>query len=98
MEGDGSTASLAVTLNATLAPPDPVASAVIGPGTDTLGGVESTRVTVTLNDAVAVFPAASVAKQLTGLAFPFAGKSEPDAGAQVTGTGPSTLSVAVGCR
>src|SRR5262245_60667488 len=55
------------------------------------GGVVS--LTVTWNVAVAVFPAASLAVQLT-VVVP-SGNSEPDAGVQLTATGPSTLSVAV---
>ena len=61
-------------------------------GTVITGGVVS--LTVTLNDALAVFPAPSVAEQLT-LVVP-AAKMEPDAGEQLTGTLPYTMSVALG--
>jgi len=60
------------------------------------GGLVSTSVTVTVKDAEAELPAASVAEQLTVVEFPFAGNVEPDSGVHVTGTGPSTSSVAVG--
>jgi hypothetical protein len=40
--GAGSSESVAVTENWTLAPPGPVASTVLDPGTDTVGGVVST--------------------------------------------------------
>jgi hypothetical protein len=60
------------------------------------GAVTSTSVTVTVNVASAVFPCASVAVQSTVVGDGLIGKLEPDAGAQVTGSVPSTLSVAVG--
>src|SRR2546421_12198564 len=56
------------------------------------GGVVS--LTVTLNDAVALLPAPSVAVQMT-VVVPN-GKVEPGGGEQLTGSVPSTLSVAVG--
>jgi hypothetical protein len=56
------------------------------------GGVVS--LTVTLNDALELLLAASVAVQST-VVGPYE-KVEPEAGKQVTGTVPSTLSVAVG--
>ena len=62
--GEPSSVSVADALNVTAAPLLEVASAVIGPGTVRLGGVESS--TVTLNDLVAeVFPAESIAVQET---------------------------------
>jgi hypothetical protein len=90
--GAGSTASLALAEYETLAPPGPVASAVIGPGTTSAGGVVSTTVTVTMNVAVPVLPAPSVAEQVT-VVGPGA-KFEPEAGLQVTGGDPATRSVA----
>jgi hypothetical protein len=46
MVGDESTASLAVTVKLTGAPLAPVAAAVIGPGTETVGAVVSRTLTV----------------------------------------------------
>jgi hypothetical protein len=57
--------------------------------------VLSTIVTVTVNEAVAVF-VPSLAEQVTVVGLPFAGKLEPELGVQLTGTEPATLSVAVG--
>ena len=60
-----------------------------GPGTDTVGGVTSR--TVTVNEAVPVLPAASVAVQVT-VVVPM-GNVDPDGGAQVTaGLGLAALS------
>lgn len=56
--------------------------------------VEAEPVTVTLKEALAVLPAASVAVRVT-LVVPIR-KVVPEAGAQVRGSGPSTPSVAVG--
>ena len=65
----------------------------MGEGTPLMtGAVVST--TVTLNDAVAVLPCASLALQFT-VVVPI-GNVEPDAGVQLTGVGPSTASVALG--
>jgi hypothetical protein len=50
---------------------------------------------VTVKDAEAELPCASVALHVTVVGFPFAGKLVPDAGLQLTGTEPSRLSVAV---
>ena len=62
--GEPSRASLADAPKVTTAPLPEVASAVIGPGTVRVGGVESR--TVTLKDLVAeVFPAESIAVQET---------------------------------
>ena len=61
-------------------------------GTVSDGGVRSA--TVTENDAVAVFEWASVAWHVT-VVVP-SGNVVPDAGAQVTSSGPSTASFAVG--
>jgi len=58
---------------------------------DTVGTVVSCTFTVKL--PVAVLPAASVAEQLTVVVV--IPNVEPEAGVHVTGTGPSTLSVAV---
>jgi hypothetical protein len=45
-----------VTLKDTAAPPRPVASAVMVPGTKIVGAVESTTLTVTVKVAVPVLP------------------------------------------
>src|SRR5262245_24112836 len=64
-------------------------------GTVITGGVLSTRVIVTLNVVgAAALPWASVALHVT-VVCP-TGKFEPEAGAHVTATEPSTRSVAVG--
>src|SRR5205823_6660576 len=60
---DPSTTSVAVASNEVLAPLGPVASTVLSAGTDSAGGVVST--TVTLNEAVPVLLAASVAEHVT---------------------------------
>jgi hypothetical protein len=60
-------------------------------GQVTVGGCVS--LTVTLNEQFAVFPATSVAVQLTGV-VPFA-KVVPDGGMQTTVTVPGQVSVAV---
>ena len=74
------------------APPvAPVASIVALAGTVTTGGVVSA--TVTVNDAVLMFPRASLAVQLT-VVVP-SGNVAPLAGVQVTATVPSTASLAV---
>jgi hypothetical protein len=85
--------SLAVTVNATLAPPGPVASAVIGPGTETVGAVASTSVTVTVKVAVPVFPAPSGAEVQVTVVEP-TGKLEPEARSQVAESEPEIVSVA----
>ena len=90
--GDGSTTSDAVTVNVTLAPLGPVAAAVIGPGTFTVGGVVSTRFTVTVNAAEPVFPLLSVAEQVTGVVPTV--KFEPEDGEQLGVIEPETASVA----
>jgi hypothetical protein len=51
---------------------------------------------VTVNEFVAELPCASEALQVTVVGLPFAGNFVPEAGSQLTGTGPSMLSVAVG--
>ena len=61
--------------------------------TGAAGGVASVNTTVTVNDAVPVLPAASVAEQLT-VVVP-SGNVEPEAGVQTAATEPSMLSVAV---
>ena len=73
-------------------PAGPVASAVMSAGTVITGAVVSC--TVTWNDECDLFPAPSVAVQLT-VVGPL-GKVAPDGGVQLTGTLPSTRSVAVG--
>jgi hypothetical protein len=85
-----STTSDAETVKVTTAPLGPVASTVMSPGTVTTGGVFCW--TVTAKNPVAVFPALSVAEQVT-LVVP-SGNAEPEAGVQVTGTEPSTRSEA----
>jgi hypothetical protein len=62
-------------------------------GTVITGGVVSTRFTVTLKLALPVFPWESVAVQVT-FVVP-TGKLLPDDGPQLTGTGPSRLSLAL---
>src|ERR687887_64322 len=62
-------------------------------GTVITGAVWSTRFTVTLKSALPVFWCESVAVQVT-FVVP-RGKVLPEAGLQVTGSGPSTLSVAL---
>ena len=84
------TVSVAEAEKLTTAPEGPVASTVILAGTVTVGGVVST--TDTLKLALPVFPAASVAEQLTAAA-PRA-KVEPEAGEQLGVRGPSTRSLA----
>jgi hypothetical protein len=84
-----STRSDAVALNVTTAPEELVV-VVMSAGTETEGLVVS--LTVTVNDAVPVLPAASVAEQLTVVVV--IGNVEPEAGVQTAVTEPSTLSVA----
>ena len=90
--GDGSMASVAVALKLTLAPEELVASAVMFAGSDRMGAVESTTVTVTVKLAVPMF-VPSLAEQLTvvvpGLNF------DPEVGAQLTWGEPATASVAL---
>ena len=63
---------------------------------ETAGGatVITTIDTVTVNDAVAMFPGRSLAEQVT-VVVP-SGNNEPDSGTHDTGRGPSTASMAVG--
>src|SRR2546425_3647913 len=77
-----------------VAPLGPVGSAVIVPGSTTVGGVVSW--TVTWNEPVAVLPCASVAVHRTAVVP--RGNIDPEAGLQDTGTGPSTMSVAEGTK
>src|SRR5262245_38842539 len=86
------TASVALVVKLTSAPPGPIASRVMSAGTVTDGAVVSW--TVTWNDACAEFERASVAVQFT-VVVP-TGKPVPEAGTHVTGTVPSTRSLAVG--
>jgi hypothetical protein len=86
-----STRSVAVAVNVTILPDALVASAMMFDGSVRVGAVVS--LTVIVNDAVPVFPAASVAEQLTVVVV--IGKVEPDAGLHVAVIEPSTLSVAV---
>ena len=76
----------------TTAPAESVTSFVIFPGRVRVGAPVSLTITWKAEDPV--FPCESVALQVT-VVFPI-GKVEPDGGAQVTETEPSTLSVAVG--
>jgi hypothetical protein len=78
--GVGSTRSEADAEYVTVAPPGPVASVVMGPGTLTVGGVVSW--TVTVNEALAEFPESSVAVQVT-VVGPI-GNRLPEGGAQTT--------------
>ena len=78
----------------TTAPAELVASAVMSAGTVITGGVVSAcSVTVTVNDAEPVFPAASLAVQVT-VVVPIA-NVDPEAGAHVGVIGEVTASVAV---
>ena len=88
--GDWSTLSVAVAMKVTTAPPGPVASAVMLPGTFTVGGVVSC--TVTVNEPEAWLPESSVAVQLT-VVVPM-GKTLPDGGKHETLTFVSTRSLA----
>jgi hypothetical protein len=77
--GDGSSASVAVAEKVTTAPLAEVASAVVRPGTDTVGGVPSWTVTLNVPGAE-VLPEASVAVQETPV-VPI-GKALPEGGVQ----------------
>jgi hypothetical protein len=85
-----STLSVAEAEYVKTAPVSPVASTVALAGMVMTGGVLS--VTVTVNEAEPVLPWVSVAVHVT-VVVPI-GNVEPLGGAQVTGTAPSTLSVA----
>jgi hypothetical protein len=85
-----STLSVADAEYVKIAPAGPVASTVAFADTVTTGAVLSA--TVTVNEAEPVLPCVSVAVQVT-VVVP-SGKVEPLAGAQVTATTPSMLSVA----
>jgi hypothetical protein len=90
-----SVASVAVGLvNVTTAPAAEVAGVVIFDGTPLITGGLAALVTVTVNDVELLFPFASVAVQVT-VVVPI-GNVEPDGGTQLTGSVPSTTSVAVG--
>jgi hypothetical protein len=91
-DGAGSTRSVAVTEKGTFAPEALVASAVTALGTDNVGGVESTRLTVTLNVALPVF-GPSLAVHKTDVVP--TEKFEPEVGEHVTGGEPATASVAL---
>jgi hypothetical protein len=88
-----STLSVAVAVKLTAAPAAEVASAVMFAGAWTTGFVVSTRVTVTSNDALALFPCASVAEHET-FVVP-TGKFEPDGWSQLGEMLPSMLSFAL---
>ena len=75
-----------------MAPDRPVAD-TDGAGRASAGGVVSTTCTTKVV-GVATFPCASWAEQIT-VVFP-SGKVDPDAGEHVTGSVPSTMSVAAG--
>src|SRR5215204_739123 len=83
-----STTSVADTVKLTLAPSGPVASTTMSSGTVMIGGVVSC--TVTVNDAVAVLPASSVAAHCTTVS-PI-GNVEPEGGSQTIVMLPPTLS------
>jgi hypothetical protein len=85
-------ASVALTENVTLAPAGPAASAVIGSGTDRLGGVVSMSLTLTAKVAVDVF-VPSLAEHVT-VVVPTA-NVEPGGGEQFGVMDPATASVAV---
>src|SRR5262245_18683669 len=87
------TGSVAVTVQLTGVPSGLPASTVILFGTVSSGLVWSSLITVTVNEAVAVLPAASAAVHVTAVS-PI-GKNEPGAGTQSTDTEPSRSSVAV---
>src|SRR5688500_8733752 len=89
-----STRSEAVAVNETAAPAAEVASAMMLSGSVSIGGVVST--TFTLNDAVASFPAASLAEQFTAVSP--SGNVLPEAGVHSTSTSPSTSSLAVALK
>jgi hypothetical protein len=84
------TVSDAEATKVTTVPVGPAASAVMGPGSVSVGAIESP--VVTAKDAVPVLPARSVAVQVTVVA-PMA-KVAPDAGVQTTAIAPSTTSLA----
>jgi len=86
-----STMSVAPTENGTVAPPEPVASAMMSAGTSSDGGVVST--TRIVNVAEPVFPCASVAVQLTTV-LPIVNR-DPDVGEQEGKSAPSTRSEAL---
>jgi hypothetical protein len=88
--GDGSTKSVAVAENNTTAPAGDVAETVISLGTVKFGAVVS--FTVTWKLLLPVLPCASVAEQVTDV-MPRA-NVEPEAGAQVGMSTPSTRSLA----
>jgi hypothetical protein len=90
--GEGSTPSAAVTAKVTAAPLGSVASAVIGSGTDRLGGVVSMSLTLTAKVAVDVF-VPSLAEHVT-VVVPTA-NVEPGGGEQFGVIDPATASVAV---
>src|SRR2546425_6423256 len=74
-----STMSVAPTENGTVAPPEPVASAMMSAGTSSDGGVVST--TRIVNEAAPVLPCASVAEHPT-VVTP-SGNVDPEEGAHV---------------
>src|SRR2546422_11356592 len=86
-----STMSVAPTENGTVAPPEPVASAMMSAGTSSDGGVVST--TRIVNVAEPVVPCASVAVQLTTV-LPIVNR-DPDGGEQEGKSAPWTRSEAL---
>src|SRR5580658_5331419 len=86
--------SLADAEYATVAPVGPVAGVVMFAGTATTGGVVSATVTAKL--ALDALPAASLAVHMT-VVVPMA-KVLPDGGLHVTGSVPSTMSVALAAK
>jgi hypothetical protein len=85
-----STRSTAEVSYVTTAPLGPVGEVVMPCGNVNTGAVVSRMVTVKLSEAT--FAAESEAEQVTAIAP--SGKRLPGAGTQLTGTGPSTSSVA----
>ena len=90
-EGDGSIASVAVTVKVTGEPLGPAASFVIGPGTTTVGAPRSTTLTVNVAGGD-VLPEASFAVHET-VVVP-SGNVDPDPGLQTIAGDGSTRSVA----
>src|SRR5581483_9876440 len=80
----------------TIAPSGPVASNVWSPGSVRTGGTVSIGRTVTLKLPLAELPCESVALHATAVTP--TGKLDPEAGVQVTATGPSTRSEAVAVK
>src|SRR5918911_2109918 len=91
-----STLSLALAEKVTFVPDGSGVGTLKLPGTLTTGAVWSTRFTVTLKLALPVLPCESVAVQVT-VVVP-TGKVLPEDGLQLTGSGPSRLSLALALK